>query len=105
MMPVIRFVGTIVGFAALTVLFSVRIALAVVLGAITPIVTPILALLSAGGLLVAIGFACGGHWHDALKVLCACIASSVALGIFAGIAQWVNPLAFSEPVVVTNLRD
>jgi len=105
MMSLVRFVGTIVGFAALKVLFSVRIALAVVLGAITPVITPIVALLSAGGLLVAIGFARGGLWHDALKGLCARIASNVALGAFAGIARWVNPLAFREPVVVTNLRD
>jgi hypothetical protein len=60
---IVRVVGRIVGFAVLAVLLALRIAVAAVLAVVTPIVMPILALLSGGGLLVAVGFACAGHWH------------------------------------------
>jgi hypothetical protein len=95
---VVKIVGRIVGFAALTVLLALRIALAAVLAVVTPIVMPILALLSGGGLLVAIGFACAGHWHDAAKGLWACLICSVTFGVLAGLIQWVNPRAFVAPV-------
>jgi tetrahydromethanopterin S-methyltransferase subunit D len=98
----IRVVGRIIGFALLAVLLALRIALAAVLAVITPIVMPILALLSAGGLLVAIGFACAGHWHDAAKGLWACFICSVAFGVVACLVQLVNPLAFSLPVGVSG---
>jgi hypothetical protein len=99
---IVRVVGRIIGFAGFAVLLALRIALAAVLAVITPIVMPILALLSGGGLLVAIGFACAGHWHDAAKGLWACFICSV---VFAGVAclvQLVNPLAFSLPVAIAS---
>jgi hypothetical protein len=92
---IIRVVGGIIGFAVLAVLLSLRIALAAVLAVITPIVMPILALLSGGGLLVAIGFACAGHWHDAAKGLWACFICAAMFGAVAWLVQLVNPLAFS----------
>jgi hypothetical protein len=95
---IIRVVGGIIGFVLLAVLLALRIALAAVLAVITPIVMPILALLSGGGLLVAIGFACAGHWRDASKGLEACFTCGVAFGVFAAIVQAVNPFAFSLPV-------
>jgi hypothetical protein len=88
----------IIGFAVLAILLALRIALAAVLAVVTPIVMPILALLSGGGLLVAIGFACVGHWHDAAKGLWACFICSVTFAVVACLAQLVNPLAFSAPV-------
>jgi hypothetical protein len=99
---IVRVVGAIIGFAVLGVLLALRIALAAVLTVITPIVMPILALLSGGGLLVAIGFACFGHWQDAGKGLWACLICSVAFGAIAGLTQLVNPLAFSTPVMSTG---
>jgi hypothetical protein len=104
MRQVAKVVGAVIGFAALAVLLALRIALAAVLAVITPIVMPILALLSGGGLLIAIGFACAGHWHDAAKGLWACFICSL---IFAGVAclvQLVNPLAFSLPVGFVGRR-
>ncbi len=104
MRQVVKFVAGIMGFAALAVVLAFRIALAAVLAVITPIVMPILALLSGGGLLVAIGFACAGHWHDAAKGFW---ASGVCSAIFAAIAatvEAVNPLAFSREVAVTQFR-
>jgi hypothetical protein len=79
-----------------------RIAVAAVLAVVTPIVMPILALLSGGGLLVAIGFACAGHLHDAAKGLCACFICSVSFAGVACLVQLVNPLAFSAPVITTG---
>jgi hypothetical protein len=101
---IVRVVGGIVGFAVLVVLLALRIAVAAVLAVVTPIVMPILALLSGGGLLVAIGFACAGQWHDAAKGLWACFICSTTFGVVACLVQLVNPLAFSAPVVVTNRR-
>ena len=98
MRQVVRVVGRITGFAALAVLLAVRIALAAVLAVVTPIVMPILALLSGGGLLVAIGFAFAGHWHDAAKGLWACFLCSVIFCVVACLVRLVNPLAFSLPV-------
>jgi uncharacterized membrane protein YhaH (DUF805 family) len=95
-------VGGIVGFAVLGVLLALRIALAAVLAVITPIVMPILAVLSGGGLLVAIGFACARHWHDAAKGLWACLICSVTFAMVACLVQLVNPLAFSLPVTNAN---
>lgn len=100
----IRVVGGIIGFAVLAVLLALRIALAAVLAVITPIVMPILALLSGGGLLVAIGFACAGHWHDAAKGLSACCICSVTFAGVACLVQLVNPLAFSLPVSLLGRR-
>lgn len=103
MRPFIKVVRVIIGFAALAILLALRIALAAVFAVITPIVMPILALLSGGGLLVAIGFACAGHWHDAAKGLWACLICSVAFGVIAYLTQLVNPLAFSLNVAGTNV--
>jgi hypothetical protein len=94
-----------IGFAMLAVLLALRIALAAVLAVITPIVMPILALLSGGGLLVAIGFACAGHWHDAAKGLWACLICSVTLAVVACLVQVVNPLAFSLAVRFPTQRE
>jgi hypothetical protein len=101
---VIKVVGAIIGFAVLAVLLALRIALAAVLAVITPIVMPILALLSGGGLLVAIGFACVGHWQDAAKGLWACFICSVTFAVVACLVQLVNPLAFSLPVGFVGRR-
>ncbi len=98
MRQIVRVVGGIVGFAVLVVLLAPRIAVAAVLAVVTPILMPILALLSGGGLLVAIGFACAGQWHDAAKGLWACFICSVTFGVVACLVQLVNPLAFSVPV-------
>jgi thiol:disulfide interchange protein len=76
---------------------SLRIALAAVLAVIMPIVMPILALLSGGGLLVAIGFACAGHWHDAAKGLWACGSWSAVICFTASLAQTINPYIFHTP--------
>jgi hypothetical protein len=95
-------VGRIIGFAAFAVLLALRIALAAVLAVITPIVMPILAVLSGGGLLVAVGFACAGHWHDAAKGLSACLICGFTFGVVAALIQIVNPFAFRQPV--TNQR-
>ncbi len=102
MRQIVRVVGGIVGFAVLAVLLALRIAVAAVLAVITPIVMPILALLSGGGLVVAIGFAYAGHWHDAAKGLWACFICSVAFSGVACLVQLVNPLAFSLPVSIAN---
>ncbi len=104
MRQIVRVLGGIIGFAVLVVLLSLRIALAAVLAVITPIVIPILALLSGGGLLVAIGFACVGHWHDAAKGLWACFICSVTFAILACLVQLVNPSAFSLPVGFVGTR-
>jgi hypothetical protein len=95
-------VGRIIGFAAFAVLLALRIALAAVLAVITPIVMPILAVLSGGGLLVAVGFACAGHWHDAAKGLWACLLCSGAFALIAGLTKMLNPLAFSDPATIVN---
>ncbi len=102
MRHVVKVVRTIIGFAVLAVLLALRIAVAAVLAMITPIVMPLLALLSGGGLLVAIGFACVGHWHDAAKGLWACCICSVTFAGVACLVQLVNPLAFSQPVSLTR---
>ncbi len=94
MRRIVNVVAGIMGFVVLAVLLALRIALAAVLAVITPIVMPILALLSGGGLLVAIGFACAGHWHDAAKGLWACFICSVIFASVACLVQLVNPLAF-----------
>lgn len=104
MRQIIRVVGGMIGFAMLAVLLALRIALAAVLAVITPIVMPILALLSGGGLLVAIGFACAGHWHDAAKGLWACLMCGSTFVSVAGLAQLVNPFAFGVPVVSLPTR-
>jgi hypothetical protein len=104
MRQVIKVAGVLIGFAALAVLLAVRIAVAAVLAVVTPIVMPILALLSGGGLLVAIGFACVGHWHDAAKGLWACFICSVTFAGVACLVQLVNPLAFSLPVGFVGRR-
>ncbi len=98
MRQIFKVVGRIMGFTALAVLLALRIAVAAVLAVITPIVMPILALLSGGGLLVAIGFACAEHWHDAAKGLWACLICSVTFAGVACFVQLVNHLAFSLPV-------
>jgi len=98
MRNVVKVVGKIIGFAVLAVLLALRIALAAVLALITPIVMPILALLSGGGLVVAIGLACAGHWHDAAKGFWACFLCSATFAMVACLVQLVNPLAFSVPV-------
>jgi hypothetical protein len=97
---IIRVVGRMMGFGVLAVLLALRIALAAVLALITPIVMPILALLSGGGLLVAIGFACAGHWHDAAKGLWACLICSAIFAAFSVIVKTVNPYAVISIVVV-----
>jgi hypothetical protein len=97
-LQIVRVVGRIIGFAVLAVLLALRIALAAVLAVITPIVMPILALLSGGGLLVAIGLACAGRWHDASKGLWACLICSLTFAVLAALIQWVNPQAFVVPV-------
>ncbi len=102
MRQIVRVVGRIIGFAVLAVVLALRIALAAVLSVVTPIVMPILALLSAGGLLIAIGFACAGHWHDAAKGLWASFCCSITYGFVAALIQWVSPLAFSQPVAATS---
>ena len=102
MRQVVKVAGAIAVFAGLAVLLAFRIALAAVLAVVTPVVMPILALLSGGGLLVAIGFACVGHWHNAAIGLWACFACSVVLGLFAGLVQLVNPYIFSAPVTITT---
>jgi hypothetical protein len=102
MRPVIKVAGGIIGFAVLAVLLALRIALAAVLAVVTPIVMPILALLSGGGLLVAIGFACVGQWHDAAKGLWACLLCSGAFALIAGLTKMLNPLEFSDPVTIAN---
>ena len=104
MRQIFKVVGLIMGFAALPVLLALRIAVAAVLAVVTPIVMPILALLSGGGLLVSIGFACAGQWHNAAKGLLACFACSVVLGLFACLAQLVNSYIFSVPATITNRR-
>ncbi len=104
MRQIVRAVGRIIGFAVFAVLLPLRIALAAVLAVITPIVMPILALLSGGGLLVAIGFAYAGHWHDAAKGLWACFICSAVFGVVACLVQLVNPLAFSLPVGFVDRR-
>jgi tetrahydromethanopterin S-methyltransferase subunit D len=101
---IVRVVGGIIRFAVLAVLLAFRIALAALFAVITPIVMPILALLSGGGLLIAIGFACAGHWHDAAKGLWACFVCSVAFAVVACLVQLVNPLAFSMPVDFVGRR-
>jgi hypothetical protein len=83
---------------------ALRIALAAVLAVITPIVMPILAVLSGGGLLVAVGFACAGHWHDAAKGLWACLICSSGFCALATLTQAVNHLAFTPPTWVSNPR-
>ena len=98
MRQIVKVVGGIIGFVVLAVLLALRIALAAVLAVVTPIVMPILALLSGGGLLVAIGFACAGHWHDAAKGLWACLICSATFIVIAGVVQLVNPATFSLPV-------
>jgi hypothetical protein len=105
MRQVVKVAGAVIGFAALAVLLALRIAVAAVLAVVTPIVMPILALLSGGGLLVAIGFACAGHGHDAAKGLWACFICSVTFGVVASLAQLVNPLAFSLPVGFLGRRE
>ncbi len=102
MRRIVKVVAGIMGFVVLAVLLALRIALAAVLAVITPIVMPILALLSGGGLLVAIGFACVGHWHDAAKGLWACCICSVTFAGVACLVQLVNPSAFSQPVSLTR---
>ncbi len=104
MRQVVKVVGRIIGFAVLAVLLALRIAVAAVFAMITPIVMPILALLSGGGLLVAIGFACAGHWHDAAKGLWACFICSVTFASVACLVQLVSPLAFSLPVSLVGRR-
>ena len=104
MRRVYKAAGAVIGFAALAVLLALRIAVAAVLAVVTPIVMPILALLSGGGLLVAIGFACAGHWHDAAKGLLACVICSVTFAVVACLVQLVNPLAFSLPVGFAGRR-
>jgi hypothetical protein len=101
---IVKIVGGIIGFTALAVLLPVRIALAAVLAVTTPIVMPILALLSGCGLLVAIGFGCAGHWHDAAKGLWACFICSVTFAVVACLVQLVNPLAFSLSVGFVGRR-
>ncbi len=95
MRQIFKSAAGIMGFAALAVLLALRIAVAAVLALVTPIIMPILALLSGGGLLVAIGFACAGHWHDAAKGLWMSFICSVIFAGAACLAQLVNPLAFS----------
>jgi hypothetical protein len=98
----------IVGKVALvfgTIVVSMfRLAVGIVVSFIAPIAMPILVLLSGGSLLVASGFACIGHWQDALKGLWACFVCSLMLAAFAGLVQLVAPYVFSLPVVVTNRR-
>jgi hypothetical protein len=101
---IIKIAGGIIGFTVLTVLLALRIALATVLAVITPVVMPILALLSGGGLLVAIGFACAGHWHDAAKGLWACLICGITFGAVACLVQLIDPLAFSLPVGFAGRR-
>jgi hypothetical protein len=103
-LQVVKIMGKIIGFAALTILLAFRIAVAAVLAVITPIVMPILALLSGGGLLVATGFACAGHWHDAAKGLWASLLCGAALITVAVISEAVNPFSFAEPVVLANRK-
>jgi hypothetical protein len=102
MRQIVKVAVAIVEFAVLAVLLALRIAVAAVLAVVTPIIMPILALLSGGGLLVAIGFACAGHWHDAAKGLWACLICSVTFAGVACLIQLVNPLAFSAPVITTG---
>jgi hypothetical protein len=104
MHQIFKVVGQVIGFAALAVLLALRIAVAAVLAVVTPIVMPILALLSGGGLLVAIGFACVGHWHDAAKGFWACFICSFTFAVVACLVQLVNPLAFSLPVGFVGRR-
>lgn len=87
----------------LAVVLAFRIALAAVFAMLTPIVMPILAVLSGGSLLVMIGFAFAGHWHDAAKGLWACFICSVTFAIVAALDQLVNPLAFTQPVLTTRI--
>ncbi len=91
-------------FPAAIILMAFRLALGIVLSFLAPIVLPVLVLLSGGGLVVSIAFASAGHWHDAAKGLWACFVCSVALGLFAGVVQLVNPYIFSAPVTITNRR-
>ncbi len=99
-----KVVAGIMGFTALVVLLALLVAIAAMLAVITPIVIPILALLSGGGLLVAIGFACAGHWQDATKALWACLACSFTFSLFVGLVQVVNPWATGFPVTVMDRR-
>jgi hypothetical protein len=101
---VVKVVAGVIGFTLLAVLLALRIAIAAVLAVVTPIVMPILALLSGGGLLVAIGFACVGHWNDAAKALWACFICGVSFAGVACLVQLVNPLAFSLPVSFVGRR-
>ena len=95
-------IGQIIVFVSVAILAMVRLALGIVLSIVAPVVLPVLVLLSGGGLLVTVGFACAGHWSHALKGLVAWFACTVALALFAGLAQLVNPYLFSVPVIVTN---
>jgi hypothetical protein len=99
---VVKVVAGVIGFTLLAVLLALRIAIAAVLAVVTPIVMPILALLSGGGLLVAIGFACVGHWHDAVKGIVACCLSGLLLSIFSAFVQLINPWTFIAPIRVAR---
>ena len=100
MRQIIRVVGEIIGFVLLAVLLALRIALAAVLAVITPIVMPVLALLSGGGLLVAIAFACSGHWYNAFKGAISCLICTTSFVALSAVIQILNPLAFKQPVTI-----
>ncbi len=97
-----RVVGRIIGFVVLAALLTLRIAVAAVLTIAAPILMPFLALLSGGGLLIAIGFTCIGHWHDALKGVTASAICSLALVVIAGVAELAIPNFFSTSVALRN---
>ena len=97
-------IGFVMAFPAAVALMALRLAAGMVVSLLALAVLPILALLSGGGLIVSIGFACAGQWHEAVKGLWACLVSSVALGLLAGLAQLVNPTIFCVLVTMTDRR-
>ena len=102
MSRVMMFVPRAAGFLMLAVLLALRVAVAAILGVITPIAMPVLALLTGGALLIAMGFAWAGHWHEAAKGLWACVLCGGAFVGIAVLAQIVNPLAFSQSVSIQD---
>lgn len=97
-------IGRIMVVFVVVALMALRLAAGIIVSLLALIVLPVLVLLSGSGLIVSIGFAYAGQWHDAAKGLWACLVCSVALALFAGVAQLLNPTIFSVRVTMTDRR-
>jgi len=93
---IVRAAGAIVGGVIAAALGMLVRFVAIVLRVTKPVVYYPLSLSAVGAVGVTIAFAVMGKWHDVLQAAVAAIAASVVLGVYASLAEWVDP-GFFEP--------